>query len=249
MKVKSALHLPCLFYIVVPDTVIFFGVDGDSNFILEDFDDSSSGTITFFFFAVANEQPFAVDGFECQLDTGAIARCDSGSITYTGLSPGTHTFSVNYIIEPEEGQPIRDPTPAIRIWDIIPDVIPPDDDDVVIPPDDDDVVIPPDDDDDDVIPPDDDAADDDAADDDAADDDAADDDAADDDAADDDAADDDAADDDAADDDAADDDAADDDAADDDAADDDAADDDAADDDAADDDDNQPSNNNNQPSK
>ena len=77
--------------------------------------------------------------------------------TYSGILPGPHTFKVNYIITPEEGPPIRDTTPATRTWNIIEDVIPPDDDDDdVIPPDnDEDDVIPPDD-DDDVIPPDDD---------------------------------------------------------------------------------------------
>ena len=54
--------------IVVPDTRILFGRDGNGNFILQDGDDSSSGSITFVFVAVANGQSFAVDGFECQLD-------------------------------------------------------------------------------------------------------------------------------------------------------------------------------------
>ncbi|HYP56326.1 MAG TPA: hypothetical protein VEQ41_08530, partial [Solirubrobacterales bacterium] len=55
--------------------------------------------------------------FECELDgNGSFATavdCDSGSISYSGLSDGQHTFRVRAV-----GEGGADPTPASRTWTI-----------------------------------------------------------------------------------------------------------------------------------
>ncbi len=62
-----------------------------------------------FTFDLAND--VAGLGFECRLDSGAWARCDSGTKSYT-VSPGAHTFQVRGI--GMDGA--IDPTPAVASW-------------------------------------------------------------------------------------------------------------------------------------
>lgn len=70
---------------------------------------------------------------ECSLDNAPFQACvinaqnglpfvaySSGSITYTGLTPGPHTFRVYALAgDPSTGQPfLRDPTPASWSWNV-----------------------------------------------------------------------------------------------------------------------------------
>jgi len=60
-------------------------------------------------FALAANNPFAT--FECRLDGGSFAACDSPK-TSTGLSQGTHTFEVRAL----DRDRVRDTTPASFTW-------------------------------------------------------------------------------------------------------------------------------------
>jgi hypothetical protein len=51
-----------------------------------------AGTVTFQF--TADEDADDGAGFACRLDAAAPADCTSGSVTYTGVPPGTHAFHV-----------------------------------------------------------------------------------------------------------------------------------------------------------
>ncbi len=55
---------------------------------------STSETTANFTFAQATGETQPVTGFECKLDSGAFATCDSGSQSYSGLAQGAHTFTV-----------------------------------------------------------------------------------------------------------------------------------------------------------
>jgi hypothetical protein len=72
-----------------------------------------SGTIyvnsASFTYSAAPEAPGVT--FECRLDAGAFASCASSGITYAGLTPGAHTFSVRSVTA-EGGH--RDVSPAVR---------------------------------------------------------------------------------------------------------------------------------------
>ncbi|MFT7578769.1 MAG: cysteine-rich repeat protein, partial [Myxococcota bacterium] len=71
----------------------------------------SSGDATFTYVDPLN--PNATT-FECQLDGGMWVPCNGGSVDYTGLPDGQHTFLVRAV--GADGQP--DPTPAFHTWTI-----------------------------------------------------------------------------------------------------------------------------------
>jgi hypothetical protein len=54
-------------------------------------DPSTSATFTF---EAGDGETSPVTGFDCQLDGQAVATCDTGSVTYTNLGAGAHTFTV-----------------------------------------------------------------------------------------------------------------------------------------------------------
>ena len=87
---------------VAPDTTILVGPTGSVS--------STSATFTY----TSTENPQA---FQCQLDGGAFGACP---VSYTGLSQGSHTFSVRAV--DAAGNP--DATPATRTWTV--DTIAPD---------------------------------------------------------------------------------------------------------------------------
>ncbi|MBN8866642.1 MAG: hypothetical protein J0H98_03720 [Solirubrobacterales bacterium] len=51
-------------------------------------------TTAAFAFEKGSGESQPVDGFECRLDSGAWSACDSGSVSYTGLTVGDHGFEV-----------------------------------------------------------------------------------------------------------------------------------------------------------
>ena len=115
---------------IIPDTVIDSAVDGDGNDLIDEVaPTTTSSSIDFTFSAELDGAPTSVDGFTCELDGMGPIDCSSGSILFTGLSPGTHTFAVFAFTGD-----VEDPTPATFTWTIEEeDVIPPE---VIIPPDD-----------------------------------------------------------------------------------------------------------------
>jgi hypothetical protein len=81
-----------------PDTMIDSGPSGTTS--------SSSAT-----FAFSSNDPSAT--FECKLDAGSFASCSSPK-SYTGLSEGSHTFTVRAT----DGVGNTDQTPATRTWTV-----------------------------------------------------------------------------------------------------------------------------------
>lgn len=57
-------------------------------------DASTEDTSASFAFAKGAEEENDVTGFQCSLDSGAFAACDSGSQSYSNLTVGDHTFQV-----------------------------------------------------------------------------------------------------------------------------------------------------------
>jgi hypothetical protein len=60
-----------------------------------------------------------VAGFECKLDGGSFNSCNSGTVTYPGLSEGSHTFQVRTV----DNAGNRDSSPDSYTWEI--DITPP----------------------------------------------------------------------------------------------------------------------------
>jgi hypothetical protein len=84
-----------------PDTSITSGpVDGSS----------TSTSVSFSFSGADN---VGVTGYECSLDAAPFSACSSPE-AYSGLSAGTHTFSVHAL----DAAGNVDPTPAIRTWTV-----------------------------------------------------------------------------------------------------------------------------------
>ena len=84
-----------------PDTIIDSGpVEGST---------TTATTATFIFHATQSGSTFG-----CKLDTGPVQPCNSGTKTYTGLTRGSHTFSV--VATDPAGN--TDPSAATRTWTI-----------------------------------------------------------------------------------------------------------------------------------
>jgi hypothetical protein len=81
-----------------PDTILTFGPDDPTTATTADFTFTSDDTAA---------------TFECSLDYAVWSACES-PVTYTGLSPGTHTFKVRAVND--AGAP--DPTGASETWAI-----------------------------------------------------------------------------------------------------------------------------------
>jgi YVTN family beta-propeller protein len=84
-----------------PDTIIDTGPAEGST--------TTATAATFTFHATQSGSTFA-----CKLDTGAPEACDAGTRTYTGLTRGSHTFSV--VATDAAGN--SDPSAATRTWTI-----------------------------------------------------------------------------------------------------------------------------------
>ena len=84
---------------------------------------STSGSIDFEFSTVLDGLPTTVDGFICELDGTGAGPCPSGSISFDGLLPGSHTFEVFAFTGDVEDPTSVDPTPATFTWAIIPDTV------------------------------------------------------------------------------------------------------------------------------
>ena len=72
-----------------------------------------STSVTFAFACSDNVHCSGV--FQCKLDTNEWENCDSGTVTYNGLSDGLHTFQV----KTKDGRSAEanwDPTPAVFYW-------------------------------------------------------------------------------------------------------------------------------------
>lgn len=80
---------------------------------------STDSTDATFKFTKGSSETSDVKGFKCALDGSEFAACDSGSIDYTALAIGDHTFSVKATNDNGEG-----PT-ADYNWTITPKVTPP----------------------------------------------------------------------------------------------------------------------------
>ena len=105
---------------IIPDTVIDSAVDGDGNELIDDVGPTStSGSIDFEFSAELDGLPTTVEGFTCELlDEIGPVDCSTGSISFDGLLPGTHTFEVFAFTGD-----VVDPSPATFTWTIVPDTV------------------------------------------------------------------------------------------------------------------------------
>jgi uncharacterized repeat protein (TIGR01451 family) len=74
---------------------------------------STESTTGAFTFAQGDAETSEVTGFQCKLDGGAFAACDSGSVSYPNLALGSHTFEVKATNAEGEG-----PVSAPYSWTI-----------------------------------------------------------------------------------------------------------------------------------
>jgi VCBS repeat-containing protein len=84
-----------------PDTIIDSGPSEGST--------TTASTATFTFHSTETGSTFG-----CKLDTGPVEACDAGMKTYTGLTRGSHTFSV--VATDAAGN--ADPSAATRTWTV-----------------------------------------------------------------------------------------------------------------------------------
>lgn len=68
---------------------------------------TTSSDVASFSFSKGDGETVEPTGFECSLDGGAFAACNSGNKTYTGLTQGTHTFQVKAVTSGGAG-PVAD---------------------------------------------------------------------------------------------------------------------------------------------
>ncbi len=92
-------------------TTITSATDGNNNPVSNS-GSTISASITFTVQATQGTNPIA--GFQCTLDNGPVSNCSS-PITYSSLSPGSHTFKVQAV----DSQGNVDPTPASFSWTVV----------------------------------------------------------------------------------------------------------------------------------
>ncbi len=96
-----------------PNTSIVSATDGLSTTVTNG-GTTSSNTMTFIFTGTDN---VGVTDYQCSIDSGTFVSCTS-PISYTGLTVGSHTFSVKAI----DGVSNNDSTPANFGWSVVSDV-------------------------------------------------------------------------------------------------------------------------------